>query len=132
MAAAAAVGDDGGEGEGHGLLLGYPNATSCLMPANAATTTTMTHQPGVALLLWGVGVSVAAVEPDHDRVTAAAAGGVVATDASRQKSAAAAAVGPVRTWHQSLLRPTYQPSVDGDGAVDTQILRSLGDWARRG
>ena len=45
MAAAAAVGDDGGEGEGHGLLLGYPNATSCLMPANAATTTTMTHQP---------------------------------------------------------------------------------------
>ena len=79
----------------------------------------------VALLLWGVGVSVAAVEPDHDRVTAAAAGGVVATDASRQKSAAAAAVGPVRTWHQSLLRPTYQPSVDGDGAVDTQILRSL-------
>jgi hypothetical protein len=34
-------------------------------------------------------------------------------------------VGPVRTWHQSLLRPTYQPSVDGDDAVDTQILRSL-------
>ena len=75
-----------------------------------------------ALLLWGVGVSVAAAaaESDHDRATAV--DGVVATDASLQKSAAA--VGPVRTWHQSLLRPTYQPSVHGDG-VDTQMLRSL-------
>ena len=43
MAAAAAVGDGVGEGEGHDL--GYPNATkSCPTPVNVAMTTTMTHQ----------------------------------------------------------------------------------------
>ena len=77
------------------------------------------------LLLWGVGVSAAAAaEPDRDRC----AGGVAAADASRLNSAvvAAAVVGPVvRTWHQSLLRPTSQPSAGDDGAVDIRILRSL-------
>ena len=76
-----------------------------------------TQSLGISLLytavlqFWGVG---------HDRATAV--GGVV-TDASLQKSASATEC-PVRTWHQSLLRPTYQPSVHGDG-VDTQMLRSL-------
>lgn len=129
MAAAAAVGDGVGEGEGHDL--GYPNATkSCPTPVNVAMTTTMTHQQRAVLLLWGVGVSAAAAaEPDRDRC----AGGVAAADASRLNSAvvAAAVVGPVvRTWHQSLLRPTSQPSAGDDGAVDIRILRSLDDWVR--